>query len=222
MKVFKILIPVLLITLVSCKQRHVKLPALNISGIQDTIYNNSKIWIFYKLEGNDTLAELNKNNSVANTHWVFNIDKRLSLKKVIPNVQVLQAKKEKPSMHDNGELMHNYYSFVDTLSNKLSLILFDSIQYVTDKRVNRDSILKQDQFKHLFINSKTDDVFINDQLVEKDKIEDFIYKQLDSSFISLNLVFDKNISYQNYIHVKALLQNIENDSILISNKEYLY
>lgn len=222
MKVFKILIPVLLITLVSCKQRHVKLPALNISGIQDTIYNNSKIWIFYKLEGNDTIAELNNNNSVANTHWVFNIDKRLSLKKIIPNVQVLQAKKDKPSMHDNGELMHSYYSYVDTLSNKLSLILFDSIQYVTNRKVNRDSILKQDQFKHLFIDSKTDNVFINDRLIENDKIQSFISKQLDTSSIHITLSFDKNISYQNYIHVKALLQNIENDSILISNKEYLY
>ena len=220
MKVLGVLF-IIVLTIISCQQKSVELPTLGVKGIQDTIYNNSKIWIFYKLEGNDTIAELNKNNSVANTHWVFNIDKRLSLKKVIPNVQVLQAKKEKPSMHDNGELMHNYYSYVDTLSNKLSLILFDSIQYVTEKSINRDSILKQDQFKHLFIDSKTDNVFINDQLIEKDKIEDIISRQLDSGYIKINLSFDKGIQFQHYIFIKALLQNIKSDSMIISNKEYI-
>lgn len=220
MKVLGVLF-IIVLTIISCQQKSVELPTLGVKGIQDTIYNNSKIWIFYKLEGNDTIAELNKNNSVANTHWVFNIDKRLSLKKVIPNVQVLQAKKEKPSMHDNGELMHNYYSYVDTLSNKLSLILFDSIQYVTEKSINRDSILKQDQFKHLFIDSKTDKVFINDQLIEKDKIEDIISRQLDSGYIKINLSFDKGIPFQHYIFIKALLQNIKSDSMIISNKEYI-
>ena len=220
MKVLGVLF-IIVLTIISCQQKSVELPTLGVQGIQDTIYNNSKIWIFYKLEGNDTIAELNKNNSVANTHWVFNIDKRLSLKKVIPNVQVLQAKKEKPSMHDNGELMHNYYSYVDTLSNKLSLILFDSIQYVTEKSINRDSILKQDQFKHLFIDSKKDKVFINDQLIEKDKIEDIISRQLDSGYIKINLSFDKGIPFQHYIFIKALLQNIKSDSMIISNKEYI-
>lgn len=220
MKVLGVLF-IIVLTIISCQQKSVELPTLGVKGIQDTIYNNSKIWIFYKLEGNDTIAELNKNNSVANTHWVFNIDKRLSLKKVIPNVQVLQAKKEKPSMHDNGELMHNYYSYVDTLSNKLSLILFDSIQYVTEKSINRDSILKQDQFKHLFIDSKKDKVFINDQLIEKDKIEDIISRQLDSGYIRINLSFDKGIPFQHYIFIKALLQNIKSDSMIISNKEYI-
>lgn len=220
MKVLGVLF-IIVLTIISCQQKSVELPTLGVKGIQDTIYNNSKIWIFYKLEGNDTIAELNKNNSVANTHWVFNIDKRLSLKKVIPNVQVLQAKKEKPSMHDNGELMHNYYSYVDTLSNKLSLILFDSIQYVTEKSINRDSILKQDQFKHLFIDSKKDKVFINDQLIEKDKIEDIISRQLDSGYIKINLSFDKGIPFQHYIFIKALLQNIKSDSMIISNKEYI-
>ena len=220
MKVLGVLF-IIVLTIISCQQKSVELPTLGVKGIQDTIYNNSKIWIFYKLEDNDTIAELNKNNSVANTHWVFNIDKRLSLKKVIPNVQVLQAKKEKPSMHDNGELMHNYYSYVDTLSNKLSLILLDSIQYVTEKSINRDSILKQDQFKHLFIDSKKDKVFINDQLIEKDKIEDIISRQLDSGYIKINLSFDKGIPFQHYIFIKALLQNIKSDSMIISNKEYI-
>ena len=221
MKVLRILIIVVFITL-SCKQKSVQLPTLDVAGIQDTIYNNSKIWIFYDLQGNDTIVELNKNNSVANTHWIFNIDKKLSLKQVIPFIQELQTKKEKPSMHDNGEITHSYLSYVDTISNKLSLILFDSIEYVNDKSINRDSILKQDQFKHLFIDCNTNDFFVNNVFVRKEEINDFITKQLDTCLLQINLSFDKNLSYQNYIHLKAILENIKNDSISIANREYIY
>lgn len=221
MKVLGVLIIVVFITL-SCKQKSVQLPTLDVVGIQDTIYNNSKIWMFYTRDNNDTIAEVNKNNSVANTHWIFNIDKRLSLKQVIPFIHELQTKKEKPSMHDNGEITHSYLSYVDTISNKLSLILFDSIEYVNDKSINRDSILKQDQFKHLFIDCNTNDFFVNNVFVEKEEINDFITKQLDTCLLQINLSFDKNLSYQNYIHLKAILENIKNDSISIANREYIY
>jgi len=220
MKVLGVLFIIALIT-VSCQQKNVELPTLDVKGIQDTIYNNSKIWIFFHLKGNDTIAELNKNNSVANTHWIFNIDKRLSLKHIIPYIQQLQTKKNKPSMHDNGEITHSYFSFVDTISNKFSLILFDSINYITNNKLNKDSISKNNQFKHLFIDCKTKDLFVDDVSVEKEEVADFVTNQLDTSFIQLNLSFDNNISFQNYIHIKALLQNIKNDSIIISNEEYI-
>jgi len=220
MKVIGVLIIIVFFT-VSCQQKSVKLPALDVSGIQDTIYNNSKIWVFYNLTGNDTIAKLNKNNSVANTHWIFNIDKRLTLKKVIPIIKQLQAKKEKPSMHDNGEISHNYYSYVDTVSNKLSLILFDSIRYITQKSINRDSILTLTPFKHLFIDYKINEIYVNNIPVKKDRINDYITKQLDKVILKIHLNFDKNLSYQNYIHLKALLQNVKGDSIILDNKEYL-
>ena len=221
MKVLLVLIIVVFITL-SCKQKSVQLPTLDVVGIQDTIYNNSKIWMFYNLHGNDTIAELNKNNSVANTHWIFNIDKRLSLKQVIPLIQQLQAKKEKPSMHDNGEISHSYYSYVDTVSNKLSLILFDSIKYVSDKSIDSDYILKPTEFKHLLIDYKSNDIYVNNVRVKKGGIKDYISKQLDKRILKIDLRFEENISYQNYLNIKALLQNIKNDSIIISNRELIY
>ena len=221
MKVLSVLIIVVFITL-SCKEKSVQLPTLDVVGIQDTIYNNSKIWIFYNLHGNDTIAELNNNNSVANTHWIFNIDKRLSLKQVIPLIQQLQAKKEKPSMHDNGEISHSYYSYVDTVSNKLSLILFDSIKYIRDKGINRDYTLTSTGFKHLLFDYKSTDIYVNNVRVKKDGIKDYISKQLDKRIVKIDLSFEENISYQNYLNIKALLQNIKNDSIIITNREFVY
>ena len=220
-KVLRILIIVVFITL-SCKQKSVQLPTLDVVGIQDTIYNNSKIWIFYDLHGNDTIAELNRNNSVANTHWIFNIDKRLSLKQVIPLIQQLQAKKEKPSMHDNDEISHNYYSYVDTVSNKLSMVLFDSIKYISDKNINSDNILTATGFKHLLIDYKSTDIYVNNVPVKKGGITDYIAKQLDKTILKIDLRFEENISYQNYLNIKALLDNIKNDSIIISNRELIY
>ena len=221
MKVLTVLTIVVFITL-SCKQKSVQLPTLDVVGIQDTIYNNSKIWIFYNLNGNDAIAELNNNNSVANTHWIFNIDKRLSLKQVIPLIQQLQAKKEKPSMHDNGEITHSYFSYVDTISNKLSLILFDSIKYIRDKSINREYILTSTKFKHLLIDYKSTDIYVNNVRVKKGGIKDYISKQLDKRILKIDLSFEENISYQNYLNIKALLQNIKNDSIIISNSEFIY
>jgi len=221
MKVLTVLIIVVFITL-SCKQKSVQLPTLDVVGIQDTIYNNSKIWIFYNLNGNDTIAELNNNNSVANTHWIFNIDKRLSLKQVIPLIQQLQAKKEKPSMHDNGEITHSYFSYVDTISNKLSLILFDSIKYIRDKSINREYILTSTKFKHLLIDYKSTDIYVNNVRVKKGGIKDYISKQLDKRILKIDLSFEENISYQNYLNIKALLQNIKNDSLIISDREFIY
>jgi len=220
MRGVNILILVALIT-VSCQQKSFQLPTLDVKGIQDTVYNNSKIWLFYTLKGSDTIVELNKNNSIANTHWIFNIDKRLLLKHVVPFVQQLQGKKEKPSMHDNGEISHSYYSYVDTISNKLSLILFDSIKYITHESIYSDSILTQKSFKHLLIDYKKNDFSVNKVPVQMGQLDDYISKQKDSNLVKIHLNLDENLSYQNYIYLKALLQNIKNDSVIISKEEYI-
>jgi len=216
MKTIKVLILTLLITVtISCNQKNVKLPMLAVHGIQDTIYNNSKIWIFYKIEVNDTIAEINKNNKIANTHWLFNIDKRLSLKHIIPTIKKLQEKKEKPSMHDNGEVTHQYYSYVDTVSNKLSLVLFDSVKYVTTKEI----VSLNDNFKHIQINQLKNNIYINNTIVDIDTVNQYLSDQIDSVKLQIHLNFNKNVNYQNYIHLKAMLQNIENDSIVIDKNE---
>lgn len=210
-----------LILTLSCQNKTVNLPTVGITGIQDTIYDNSKVWIFFKVENNDTIAELNKNNSVANTHWIFNIDKRLSLKQVIPKIQQLQLKKAKPSMHDNGKLMHSYYSYVDTVANKLSLVLFDSVKYITDNQLKLAQISKDSLFDHLIINYNKKGVFVTGQEVPMSNLKSQLEKSLNTTNLKIHLSFDKDLSFQNYIHLKALLFNMENDSIIIAKQEFI-
>ena len=220
-KIIKILIIALFIIIVSCKNKSVKLPVLGIHGIQDTIYNHSKIWLFYSVAGNDTIAELNKNNKITNTHLIFNIDRRLSLKHIIPAIKKIQEKKENPSMHDNGEITHTYYSYVDSASNKLSLILFDSVHYKTTGTINLDSLSLTNHFKHLKINFTKNNIAIDGTTIDITEVNDYLESQLDSTKLKIHLSFNKELPYQDYIHLKALLQKSIHDSIRIDNVEYV-
>ena len=211
----------LFILTLSCQNRTVNLPTVGIKGIQDTIYDNSKVWIFFKVENNDTIAKLNKNNSVANTHWIFNIDKRLSLKHVIPKIQQLQLKKAKPSMHDNGKLMHSYYSYVDTVANKLSMVLFDSVKYITHNQLKLEQISKDSLFDHLIINYNNKGVYVDGHKVEMSNLKSHLGKSLNTNNLKIHLSFDKDLSFQNYIHLKALLFNMENDSMIMAKQEFI-
>jgi hypothetical protein len=48
---------------------------------------------FFRTKGKDTLAEVNRKNSIISTNWILNVDKRLPLRLVIPEIMKLQQKK---------------------------------------------------------------------------------------------------------------------------------
>ena len=215
MKLFRFAFIVLILLAVGCKQQSVKLPVSNISGVQDTIYNNTLIWMFFEEKDNDTLIKVNKNNVISTTNWIFNIDRRLPLKLLIPEVQKLQQKREKPSMHQSEEPVHNYFSYVDTVNNKLTTILFDPVGFVTK---NTDTKIDT-SFYHLL--AKGNDLFLNGSLINESDIRTYLNNHKDSTGLKLQLSFDKNISYQKYIHIKALTETLKKDSILVNNSEFI-
>jgi hypothetical protein len=72
----------------------------------------SPIYIFLE-QRKDTLAEVNRKNSIISTNWILNVDKRLPLRLVIPEIMKLQQKKrEEAHKNENAE---NYYSYADTI-----------------------------------------------------------------------------------------------------------
>lgn len=222
MKLLKLLFVSLLILNVGCDKKSVKLPVLNVKGIQDTIYDNSQIWIFFQLKNKDTITKLNRNNTISTTNWIFNIDKRLSLQQVVPKLKKMIEKREKPSLHPKDINDSNYFSYVDTVSNALSLIPFEVIHYKMYTPLDKTSLNKNDSLsKHLFINYLSNGISVNDSLISISQINDYITNKRDTEKLKLHLSFDKNLTYQNYIHLKALLQNINNDSIQIDTNEYI-
>ena len=114
--------------LFSCgEKKDVLLPKANVSIGKD-VQDHSPIYIFFKTEGEDTIAEVNRKNSIISTNWIFNIDKRLPLKLVIPEVIKLQEKKRGDSAHKN-EKAENYYSYADSIGKNLAFLPFTEVYY---------------------------------------------------------------------------------------------
>lgn len=198
----------LLFFIVACgNKKEVLLPKSDTSVIKD-IRDISLVYFFFKEENKDTLAEINKQNLIGSTHWVFNIDKRLSLSKVIPEIQVFQTKRKAEGLHKNYDAQ-DYYSYADSIGKNLAFLNFTKIQYKQEKpksEINtiffgKDYVLKAD--------GKRDDLFS--------------FKKLAKIFDNENqitLCFDKNISYENYLQVKVFFSKFPDKKI--SSTEFIY
>ena len=87
-------------SLFSCSEKEVLLPQAEVSVLK-TVMDHSPIYIFFEAKGKDTIAEVNRKNSIISTNWILNIDKRLPLKLVMPQVIKMQEKKRADSAHKN-------------------------------------------------------------------------------------------------------------------------
>ena len=218
MKTNKILI-LLLVIAIGCTKKTVQIPVFKVSGIQDTIYDNSQIWFFLEVKDGDTLATLNRKNSIATTNWIYNIDKNLPMRLVVPHLQKLIEKREKPAMHPKDADDFNYFSYVDSKSNLLSMVRFDVI-YFTDKPFN-NTLFKNDSLtKHVILDYKPNHLSINDSLISLEELNNYFDKLPADKKATVHLNFDATLNYQNYLELKARLQNVKH--IALDSIEYLY
>jgi len=211
---------ILIFILTSCNKKTVQIPVLNVTGIQDTIYDNSQIWIFHELKGGDTIATLNRKNSIATTSWIFNIDKKLPMHLVIPHLEKLIAKREKPALHQKGEDDFNYFSYVDSSANLLSMVEFDVIYFYADKTFDNDQFANDKFKKHLVLDYKEHQLLVNGSPVVLDSLNTYFDNLSTHKKINVHLNFDKSINYQNYLELKARLQNAT--KIVLDTVEYIY
>ncbi|QDW21238.1 hypothetical protein [Flavobacterium sp. KBS0721] len=193
MKYFTLIIIFLLF---SCeKKEDVLLPKSNITIVKD-VEDHSPIYIFFKIEGKDTIADVNRKNSIISTNWLFNIDKRLPLKLVIPEVIKLQEKKRADSAHKN-ENAENYYSYADSIGKNLAFLPFTKVYYKIGK--------PESKFDIISFRKGSDLVSSNGLQIKKTEfIKEFYAKKYE---VTPNVVFlfDKNMSYQEYIQNKILI-----------------
>ncbi len=216
MKLYKILPLLILIAIIGCTKKTVQIPVFNVVGIQDTIYDNSQIWIFLELNDRDTIATLNRRNSISTTSWIFNIDKKLPMHSVIPHLEKLIEKRDKPSLHQKGEDDFNYFSYVDSGSDLLSMVQFDVIYFDNKKTVNKNEFFKDTLKKHLVLDYKQNQLKINDSVIALNNLNTYFDNLSTTKKINVHLNFDTTIKYQNYLELKARLQNvmkIELDSV---------
>ncbi len=223
----KLVVLLVSILMISCAKKDVKLPTLTEKGIQE-IYNHSQIWFFFESKNNDTTVVVNRNNTISTTHWIFNIDKRLPLKTILPTIIKLQDKHAN-SIHSK-EGMHNYFSYADTISNKLSFIEFDNVVYQTDSVLSKDYIKTNSddylKYYNISLTFNSENVWINNVKIEKSAFKSTLLEFIDFSSegfqTMLHLNFDQNSSYQDYLYYKTMIYSLNNEFINTNPKEFIF
>ncbi|HWS60923.1 MAG TPA: hypothetical protein VN182_08340 [Flavobacterium sp.] len=202
----------------SCGNKEdILLPKSNVTIVSDVV-DHSPIYIFFRTKGKDTLAEVNRKNSIISTNWILNIDKRLPLRLVVPEVMKLQEKKRSEVAHKN-ELAENYYSYADSVGKNLAFLPFTKVYYKMKKPFSMYSFLRFKKNGMIqFYETKEYDF-------PKEKLQDFLNNLFIEHESEIIFSFDKNLSFGEYIQNKILIEKlvIKKKGIWINhNKEFIY
>src|SRR5690606_30369303 len=187
---------IILLFIFSCgKDKVVQLPEIDNATISE-VNDISAAYIFYN-ENEPDSVELNRNNLISTTNWLFNIDKRLTLKQVIPQIKLLQEKRRNAQLHKN-ESARNYFTCNDTSKKTLGFIDFTDIV----------SIITPNQ-----------EPFVT--TIDSNALTDSL-KKMDTIKSSVILNFNKNLSFQDYISYKVMLSTEGFNHLEISHQEFLH
>lgn len=204
---------IVLLVLMSCGNKEDILLPKSDTTIVGNVEDHSPIYIFFRTNGKDTLAEVNRKNSIITTNWIFNIDKRLPLRIVIPEVMKLQDKKRKEKAHKN-ENAQNYYSYADTIGKNMAFIPFTKVYYKLEKPIGT-----------IVFFDKNNQILIENNVVKREKIKEMFATILPKELANnLIFMFDKNMSYGMYIQNKVFIESLklETSEFNILSEEYVY
>ena len=193
---------IFLFLLFSCGNKEdILIPKSDVTIVSD-VKDHSPIYIFFRTKGKDTLAEVNRKNSIISTNWILNIDKRLPLRFVIPEVMKLQEKKRSEVAHKN-ELAENYYSYADSIGNNMAFLPFTKVYYKMGKPM----------FSFVIFFSRKNEIFVDGTLGTREELKHFLnsFKHKTKIF---RFGFDENMSYGTYIQNEIFIQSLK-----IENKE---
>ncbi len=224
----KILFILLFLTFISCKKEDVQLPKSNKTVLKD-IQDHSPVYMFFKTKEKDTIIEVNRRNTISSTNWIYNIDKRLPLKLVIPEVMKLQEKKKNSEHKKEGAL--DVYSYADSIGKNLAFLPFTNVTYKYDKEFSKFYIIENSkmylQFQNFSINfNKENKITVDGNDIEREEFVEFIKDYVP--FVSqgrtalLHLNFEVNLTYEEYIQNKVMLNEVLSDSIAFSPIEFIY
>ena len=215
----RLLIALSLLVLLGCSEKSVLLPEIQNATITE-ITDVSPAYLFYDETKPDSL-ELNKNNLIISTNWLVNVDKRLTLKQVIPSIIKLQEKKRNSS--HKKESARNYYTCNDTSINNLGFLDFTDVVY----DLNGGEIEKESQYNVAFRDKDTIWVFSIEGLEYKTDLKNFeeqfleiISKDEGSKVIKLS--FNEKLSFQDYVAFKSKLSHLNLENTTINNEEYIF
>ena len=164
MKYFTLIV---LFTLFSCGNKEdILLPKSDVTIVSD-VKDHSPIYIFFRTNGKDTLAEVNRKNSIITTNWILHIDKRLPLRLVIPEVMKLQEKKRNEVAHKN-ELAENYYSYADSIGKNMAFLPFTKVYYKMEKP----------KFGVIVFFDKKNKISIDNVVIKREELQNYLKDHL--------------------------------------------
>jgi hypothetical protein len=208
---------------VSCQnERLVELPEITQAEISEVL-DVSPAYIFYDEREKDSVL-FNRKNIIGTTNWLVNVDKRLSLRQALPHLQYLQNKRQKKGMHTN-ENARNYFTCHDLSKGTLGFLDFTETNFVTEdvpQTKTDESNLKLE----IYHPKKIGVITANkpSQIIAVSELEDTLRKFVKTFSVEqeLVLVFDKNLSFQDYITIKESVSvAIQNTPVKISNEFFL-
>lgn len=214
----------------SCgEDKNVQLPEISHSDIIE-INDVSAAYLFYDDTKIDSL-ELNRKNLISSTNWLINVDKRLTLKQVIPHITFLQNKKENSS--HKKENTKNYFTCNDLSRKNLGFIELTNVFYHKDAfidYVSKNSSLDFSNKMKIDFNS-TKEIYAEYPLFDLSVLvlnENNFLKNVKNILsnkpenVEIILSFNQNLTFQDYISFKSQLSTLGLKNVSISNHEFIF
>jgi hypothetical protein len=210
MKYFSLIV---LFALFSCGHKEdILLPKSHVTVVSD-VTDHSSIYLFFRTKDKDTLAEVNRKNSIISTNWILNIDKRLPLRMVIPEVIKLQQKKREDKAHKNDKA-ENYYSYADTLGKNLAFLPFTKVYYKMEKP----------KFGVIIFFDKNNTISVNKVAVKREGLQKYLENFPSDKPNKFLFCCAKDLSYGNYIQNKIFIKGLKfpTPNFNFSTDEFVY
>lgn len=189
----------------------------------------SPIYVFYDETKTDSL-ELNRANVITSTNWLVNVDKRLTLGQVIPQIIALQEKKRSAEA-TKSKNSKNYYTCNDTSIKNLGFLDFTKVIYKINYVLpNLSADYENPREKRVIIDFRNGkdiklvSVF-KDSVILKSSLQN-LKTDLDAlpQDISYDLYLNINdqLSFQDYITFKSTLSKVNRPNMSINENEFIY
>tara|TARA_R110002049_G_scaffold27584_1_gene94958 strand:+ start:1167 stop:1853 length:687 start_codon:yes stop_codon:yes gene_type:complete len=215
--------------LFSCgNEKVIQLPQVSHSEITE-INDVSAAYLFYDETQKDSV-ELNRKNLISTTNWLLNIDKRLTLKQVIPHIKFLQEKKSNSS-HKNKNAK-NYFTCNDKSRKNLGFIEFTDVEYHEEPAgeyfTKTSNVPENVRLSIIYHSLKNIEIMgFTDYLISKKtnqsnlifELKNLIDKDMKAEIV---LNFNQILSFQDYISLKSMMSNLDLQNVVISNHEFIY
>lgn len=209
----KCYVMIVFFALLSCGNKEdILLPKSN-STVVANVQDHSPIYIFFRIKDKDTLAEVNRKNSIISTNWILNIDKRLPLRFVIPKIMKLQEKKREDTAHKNDKA-DNYFAYADSVGKNMAFLPFTKVNYKMEKP----------QFGVIVFFGKNNTILVNNAAVKKEALQSYLDNISSNKPVKFLFCFAKDLSFGNYVQNKIFIQSLKfpNPNFKLTNQEFVY